>query len=65
MGVNYGQRRQRMAGLRNPGDVVAASIGNENIKWAHFDEQLVFDVINKKLDIQEEKIRLKSEFFVR
>jgi len=65
MGVNYGQRRPRLHDLRNPGDIVEAAIGFEKFKRNHYDEQVIYDVINAKLDIQEDKIKEKSQFFVR
>lgn len=65
MGVNYGQRRQRNADLKNPGEIVTAAIGEHDFKMNHYDEQQTFDLINKKLDIQEAKLKRKSEFFER
>lgn len=65
MGVNYGQRRQRLSDLRNPGELVSYSIGAKEIDMDHYDEQLVFDHINAKIDIQEAKLKKKSEEFER
>lgn len=65
MGVNYGQRRPRLHDLKNPTDIVMTTIGEKELKMDHYDEQLIFDVINKKLDVQEDKLKKKSEFFER
>lgn len=65
MGVNYGQRRQRLADLKNPTDIVEYTIGVKNFKMSHYDEQLVHDIINERLDVQEEKLKEKTLFFVR
>lgn len=65
MGVNYGQRRQRSSDLVNPTDIVMASRGADEFKKNHYDEQQIYDVINAKLDIQEAKLKEKTQFFVR
>jgi len=65
MGVNYGQRRPRLHDLKNPTDIVMTTIGEKELKMDHYDEQLIYDVINEKLDTQEDKIKKKSEFFER
>ena len=65
MGVNYGQRRQRSSDLQNPGELVSEAIGKKDIDMDHYDEQQTFDHINAKLDIQEAKLKKKSEFFER
>lgn len=65
MGVNYGQRRPRMHDLENPTDIVETTIGEKDFDMSHYDEKLIYDVINAKLDIQEDKIKKKSEFFER
>jgi len=65
MGVNYGQRRQRSADLANPTDIVETTIGEKDFDMSHWDEQLIYDVINAKLDIQEDKLKKKTEFFER
>ena len=65
MGVNYGQKRPRLHDLRNPTDIVTYTIGVENIKMSHYDEQIISDIINAKLDIQDAKLKRKTEFFER
>jgi hypothetical protein len=55
MGVRY-VKRNRMEGLPSVPDPVLASIGMTNIKFEKFDEQLIFDIINKELDIQQKRI---------
>ena len=65
MGFNYGQRRQRSSSIVNPGDVTSYAIGVKDINMDHYDEQIVNDEINKKLDAQEDKIKKRTEFFER
>jgi len=65
MGVNYGQRRQRSSDLRNPTDIVESTIGEKDFDMSHWDEQLIYDVINKRLDEQEAKLKEKTLFFER
>lgn len=65
MGRNFGQRRQRNSDLRNPGDVTEYAIGVHDFKLSHYDEQVVSDVINEKLDVQEAKLKKQTEFFER
>lgn len=65
MGVNYGQRRQRSSDLVNPTDIVETTIGEKDFDMSHWDEQLIYDVINEKLDVQEDKLKKKTEFFER
>lgn len=65
MGVNYGQRRQRMSDMRNPGDLVQSSIGEKDFDQSHHDDELVYDDINRKLDAKEAKLLEKSAKFER
>lgn len=65
MGVNYGQRRQRSSDLKNPGELVSYSIGTKDINMEHYDEQVVYDHINARIDAQEAKLKKKSEEFER
>lgn len=65
MGVNYGQRRQRSSDLQNPTDIVMTSIGVKDFDMSHYDEKLIYDVINEKIDIQEAKLKEKTLFFER
>ncbi len=65
MGVNYGQRRPRLHDLENPTDIVTYTIGVERFDTSHYDETVVFDVINEQIDKQEAKLKRKTEFFVR
>ena len=65
MGVNYGQRRPRLHDLKNPTEIVEYTIGVMRHDMSHYDEQLVSDVINEKIDIQEAKLKKKTEEFER
>lgn len=65
MGFNFGQRRQRSSSMVNPGDVTSSSLGTRDINLDHLDEELISDQINAKLDIQEAKIKKKTEEFER
>lgn len=55
MGVKY-VKRNRMEDLPTIPDSVLASIGMTNINFEKFDEQLIYDQINKELDIQQKRI---------
>ena len=65
MGVRYGQKRPRLHDLRNPTDIVTYTIGVKDFAMSHYDEQLVSDIINEKLDAQYVKLKRKTEFFER
>ena len=51
--------------MSNPTEIVETTIGEKVLKMEHWDEQLIYDKINAELDIQEAKIKKKSEFFER
>mgnify|MGYP000324280617 CR=1 FL=1 len=55
MGLRRG-KRGRMESLRKIPDEALASIGATNIEFEKYDEQLIWDNVNKRLDIQQEKI---------
>lgn len=65
MGVNYGQRRQRSADLTNPTEIVETTIGEKDLDMSHWDEKLIYDVINAAIDKQEAKLARKTQFFER
>ena len=59
MGLKYGKRK-RMESMRNIDDATLASIGNTNISFEKYDEQLIHDRTNKRLDLQQEKINARD-----
>ena len=65
MGKNLGQNRQRMSSHQNPGDPTNYALGVSNIELEKYDEEVIADQINAKLDSQEAKIKEKTQYFVR
>lgn len=49
MGYNYGHKRGRMEPLRVPG-IVAAAIGENNLRFSHADDYEYYDLVNERLD---------------
>ena len=62
MGVRYGQKRHRLESLKNPGDTIMFAIGVNDLNFEKFDEQIIFDLINKRLDEQETALKEKIGF---
>ena len=56
MGRNFGQRRKRMESFQNPGPETLAAIGARDINFEKFDEQEIFNKINRKLDEVEKRL---------
>ena len=54
-----------MHDLQNPGEIIVTTIGEKDFDMSHWDEQLIYDFINAKLDIQEAKLKKKTEEFER
>ena len=60
MGINFGQRRNRLELLdpgKNGNQLVGYALSRDNIKFEHFDEQQVADIVNRQYDRVEERIR--------
>lgn len=55
MGLRY-KKRNRMEEIRQLPNPVLASLGATDINFEKFDEQLIYDIINKNLDKQQEKM---------
>lgn len=58
MGVKY-VRRNRMEDLPNVPVEVLVAIGQSNINFEKFDEQLIWDKINARLDIEQLRINAR------
>lgn len=56
MGLRY-KKRGRLERVGRVPDEILASIGQTNINYERFDEQLVYDKINAKLDKESAKIK--------
>ena len=62
MGINFGQRRPRLEPLdtnKNGNQLIGYALSRDNIRFEHFDEQQVADLVNARLDIAERIIREK------
>ena len=55
MGVRY-QKRKRLESLKKINDITLSAIGNNDLNLEKYDEQIIFDHVNAKLDKQEDKI---------
>lgn len=55
MGVRY-QKRKRLESLKKINDITLSAIGNNDLNLEKYDEQIIFDHVNEKLDKQEDKI---------
>lgn len=55
MGLNY-QRRPRLEDLRDVPDEVLPTFGREDFNSAQFDDQLIYDKMNKQLDKAQERL---------
>lgn len=51
-----------MESLKNPGDTIMFAIGVNDLNFEKFDEQIIFDLINKRLDEQETALKEKIGF---
>ena len=49
-------KRERMSSLSDIDDIALASLGATDIEFEKYDEQLIYDKVNKQLDKQQEKI---------
>jgi len=56
MGLRY-KKRDRLERVGRVPDEILASIGQTNINYERFDEQIVYDKINAKLDKESAKIK--------
>lgn len=56
MGLRY-KKRDRLERVGRVPDELLASIGQTNINYERFDEQIVYDKINAKLDKESAKIK--------
>ena len=60
MGINFGQRRNRLE-LLDPGksgsQLIGYTLSRNNIRFEHFDEQQVADIVNRQYDRVQERIR--------
>lgn len=57
MGYNYGQKRGRMESLKNPGSGALYALGTTDINYEKFDEQTLYDPINRKLDAVDKRLQ--------
>jgi len=62
LGVRYGQRRHRLESLKNPGDTILFAIGVNDINLEKYDEQVIYDDINKRIDAVEKKLKERVGF---
>lgn len=60
MGVNYGHKRGRMEILGGVASTTAYALGVKNLKYSHVDEQVLYDITNRHLDIAEERFRNRN-----
>lgn len=55
MGLRY-VKRPRMESLPNVPDEVLVGIGSSNIQFSHFEEDLIYWKVNRRLDVVQERI---------
>jgi hypothetical protein len=55
MGLKY-VKRPRLQDLPAIPDITLASIGANNLQYEKYDEQVIFDQINKQLDLVQKRI---------
>ena len=62
MGYNFGLRRNRMepARLGDLPDELLVALGEKNFKLMHYDEQIIFDKINARLDKKQAEFNSKT-----